>query len=318
VRKLLCVVLILLFTSQTLAYAEPGSTVLDKYNIPYRDAAEEGQRLQIMEQEYHSAVYKVNTDTMLSAAIELRDDYSNIKLKEMDQELYRLSDKLRDLEQVMARSKNADIATIIEMDTSYRNVYFELEQLNKQRQEWVQQSKPAESISMTEIEKNKKKMASLSVQVDRQRQAVEQASSCQDIGNVSSFRLPLNTLIRITSPYGMRLDPVTRENMAFHKGMDLQASEGTPVLAAFHGQVEEVSANDQIGNYVIVNHGCGIKTLYGHLSSSEVKKDQKVSQHQIIAKSGNTGTDTTGPHLHFGLFLNGSAVDPALLLPGNQ
>lgn len=314
-RKLACALVLLLLASQTTVYAEPGSELLKRYDIPYADPAVEGQKLEKMEQAYQAAAHKVNTNTMLSAAMDLYDDYSSLRLKEIDKDIYALSDKLQAIEEEMSRSKSAEVAAIIQLDTDYRAVNYELEEKRAQRAQWMEQANPISPVSAEELSKDKKELASLGIQVNRQKEAVELANSCPDVGKVSAFQFPLNGTVHINSPFGIRLDPVTRESMSMHKGVDLQAAEGTNVLAAFNGYVAEAATNEQIGNYVVLTHGCGIQTLYGHLSGFSVSKGQQVNQYQPIAKSGNTGTESTGPHLHFGLFINGTAVDPAKLLP---
>ena len=88
---------------------------------------------------------------------------------------------------------------------------------------------------------------------------------------------------------------------------------GTPVKAAMDGRVADVGWNANYGNYVIISHGGGLQTLYGHLSSYSVKAGDSVSQGMVIAKSGNTGY-STGPHLHFGVYRNGVMTNPLKLL----
>lgn len=132
---------------------------------------------------------------------------------------------------------------------------------------------------------------------------------------MNAFYSPLEISVQLTSPYGERLDPVTRDVITFHHGMDMRAPEGTQVLAAFNGVVEEAASGEELGNYVIVNHGCGIKTLYGHLESYQVSAGDKVEQYDSIARSGNTGSRTTGPHLHFGVYINGKSVNPGVFVP---
>lgn len=108
----------------------------------------------------------------------------------------------------------------------------------------------------------------------------------------------------LTSRFGSR----SRDN---HKGIDIGANKGTPIYAAASGTVyvSQYGYNGGYGNYVILSHGNGVQTLYGHCSELCVSVGEYVSQGQLIAKVGSTG-DSTGNHLHFEVRVNGVAQDP--------
>ncbi len=113
----------------------------------------------------------------------------------------------------------------------------------------------------------------------------------------------------ITSYYGSRIHPVTGK-LKTHTGMDYGASYGSNIVAAAAGTVLVSGYNSGgYGNYVIINHGGGITTLYAHASSLLVSAGQSVSQGQVIAKVGSTGM-STGPHLHFEVHVNGAHTNP--------
>ena len=103
--------------------------------------------------------------------------------------------------------------------------------------------------------------------------------------------------------------PVTG-GYSYHNGIDLAAGTGTPIYAAKSGTVTGASYNSVYGYNVIINHGDGSSTLYGHMTHYIVGAGQSVSQGQVIGYVGSTGL-STGPHLHFTIFMNGSAVNPA-------
>jgi len=117
----------------------------------------------------------------------------------------------------------------------------------------------------------------------------------------------------ITSYYGWRRNPFNRSLRHFHNGMDIKGSTGTPVRAAMAGRVSAVGYDNVFGNYVIISHHSGYRTLYGHMHVIRTKTGAYVSQGERIGDVGNTG-QSTGPHLHFTVFKNGATVNPRALM----
>jgi len=116
----------------------------------------------------------------------------------------------------------------------------------------------------------------------------------------------------ITSPFGVRIHPVYA-SYDFHTGLDIAAPPGTPVAATANGIVVLASWAEGYGLLVILDHGCGYRTYYGHLSKILVSVNQKIKRGQIIGRVGDTGT-STGPHLHYEVQFNNSPVNPARYL----
>lgn len=112
----------------------------------------------------------------------------------------------------------------------------------------------------------------------------------------------------ITSEFGWRVHPITG-TQKFHSGIDIGGDYGQPVVAASSGVVSDACWISGYGNTVIIDHGGGVSTLYGHNQGFAVSVGQSVSQGQTIAYCGSTG-NSTGPHCHFEVRVNGSVVSP--------
>ncbi|MDR0851759.1 MAG: M23 family metallopeptidase [Clostridiales Family XIII bacterium] len=119
----------------------------------------------------------------------------------------------------------------------------------------------------------------------------------------------------ISSGYGSRDDPFTGEKNTPHTGIDIAVPAGTDVYPVMEGKVIlSVTGNSGYGNYVVVAHGGGYASLYGHLSQILVQPGNMVTRDMVIAKSGNSGK-STGPHLHLEIIIDGQPVDPMRYLP---
>lgn len=122
------------------------------------------------------------------------------------------------------------------------------------------------------------------------------------------LRIPIE-FARLSSTFGMRKHPVLGR-MRAHKGVDYAARTGTPIMAAGDGRVELAGWKSGYGKTVIINHGQGRSTLYGHMSSlGKIKRGQFVSQGSIIGRVGSTGL-ATGPHLHYEFRVGGKQINP--------
>ena len=122
------------------------------------------------------------------------------------------------------------------------------------------------------------------------------------------FAWPAPSYTRISDDYGNRTHPILKVQQ-FHNGVDMAAPGGSPILAAYDGEVVASAYSGSMGNYIMLDHGDGLYTIYMHASALYVSKGQEVSKGQKIAAVGTTGR-STGNHLHFSVRLNGSYVSP--------
>lgn len=164
-------------------------------------------------------------------------------------------------------------------------------------------------------------------EMNRMEEEIKKLAQSNSTGGTFNGRLawPCPSYSRITSYFGGRYSPGGGVGSRNHKGIDLGAANGANILAAEAGTVITVSntckhdypktvatkcsCGGGFGNYVMISHAGGIVTVYAHCSTIKVSKGQKVSRGQVIAGVGTTGY-STGNHLHFGLLLNGTYVDP--------
>ncbi|MCY7420656.1 MAG: M23 family metallopeptidase [Chitinophagaceae bacterium] len=116
-------------------------------------------------------------------------------------------------------------------------------------------------------------------------------------------------LRRIASGFGSRVDPVYKIQK-FHAGLDFTAPQGTPIYATAEGRIKEANFNEGgFGNHVVIDHGYGYETLYGHMVRIKARAGKQVKRGEVIGWVGNTGK-STGPHCHYEVHKNGTPVDP--------
>jgi len=122
------------------------------------------------------------------------------------------------------------------------------------------------------------------------------------------FKFPLASYTRVSDDYGKRIHPILNVEQ-FHNGVDFAAPKGTAIYAAYDGKVVAAAYSASMGNYVMIDHGDGLYTIYMHASALYVEKDAVVIRGETIAAVGSTGR-STGNHLHFSVRLNGEYVSP--------
>ncbi|MCK4857978.1 MAG: M23 family metallopeptidase [candidate division Zixibacteria bacterium] len=111
-----------------------------------------------------------------------------------------------------------------------------------------------------------------------------------------------------TRGYGIKADPFTGQKR-LHAGIDISNNVGTPIVSTANGVVKCIGNKGQLGKTVVIDHGNGYETVYGHVSKYKVKQGQVVKRGELIALMGNSGR-STGPHLHYGVLKNGHSINP--------
>lgn len=193
----------------------------------------------------------------------------------------------------------------------------ELDELNstlQSKQDAVRDKQDALNADKSALNKKRKSVASANEQLseeiaDLQAAADAVTSQIKDYGSSGSYSGAMIWPVSgsISCEYGYRYCPY--HGYELHTGIDIAVGTGTSVKAAASGIVKQAYYNSSYGNMVLIDNGGGIYTLYAHNSSLLVSAGQKVSQGQVIAKSGSTG-NSTGPHVHFEVRVNGQYVNP--------
>ena len=151
-------------------------------------------------------------------------------------------------------------------------------------------------------------IAALEKAVAEEKARLEAENAQARVYNGGMFAWPCPGYKRISDEYGSRMQPILGVEK-FHNGLDMAAPSGTAILAAYDGDVVAAAYSGSMGNYIMIDHGSGLYTIYMHCSALYVSKGQSVSKGQNIAAVGSTGR-STGPHLHFGVRLNGNYTSP--------
>ncbi len=151
-------------------------------------------------------------------------------------------------------------------------------------------------------------IAALEKAVAEERARLEAENAKARVYNGGMFAWPCPGYKRISDEYGNRMHPILGIQK-FHNGLDMAAPGGTAILAAYDGDVVGAAYNNSMGNYIMIDHGSGLYTIYMHCSALYVSKGQTVTKGQNIAAVGSTGR-STGNHLHFSVRQNGNYVNP--------
>ena len=216
----------------------------------------------------------------------------------------------------------ADRAKLVELEKAALAKQAEIEQKKAERNVVLQKAQNDRATAMQAIEELNASSAQVSAML-KERQAARaaaavaaaaaatqssggQGASDNWVQGTGQLGWPVSG--EITSPYGYRVHPIWGTTI-YHSGIDIGVDEGTPVHAADGGVVVWSGWMGGYGYAVVIDHGNGLSTLYGHNSELAVDEGQSVAKGQVISYAGSTG-NSTGPHVHFEVRVNGDPVDP--------
>ena len=285
-------------------------------------------KLETLEEELAAAEEKVNTQNENLNA-RLRNMYKNGSVGFIDvlMDSGSFSEFLNNLS-LVEKVYTSDQDVLEELQKAYDEIDAkkkEIETLQAELSEskaTMEEQKSSLEADKASVEKKKSEIAADSAETQRELDKLEAdaqalTSSIRNSGSSSSsskynggiMAWPVPSCHTVSSGYGGRIHPTTGK-YKFHGGLDIPGSYGSAIVAANSGKVIWAgNRGDSYGNYVIIDHGGGVSTLYGHSSKVLVSSGQNVSRGQRIANVGSTGR-STGPHCHFEVRINGSRVNP--------
>lgn len=242
--------------------------------------------------------YKDNQET-------ISNEIAQIELKITEQEEAQGAIEAKQSDIIEAKNK---VVAIQSEEESKKN---ELLAMQREKQNSiVALENDSEKIS-SEIAELESHNEELEAELDRIINSVNGSNADNNVQTESGFLRPISG--RITSYYGYRVNPVTGE-YKLHKGIDYAGDYGDSIKASKSGVVEYSGWITGYGNTIILGHGNGVQTLYPHAQTLNVNYGDTVKQGDVIATVGSTG-NSTGPHLHFEIRINGEAVDPLNYIP---
>lgn len=249
--------------------------------------------------------------------------YDRFFPKPSDMEALRQYELMKDNYKVLTtklRDVQGELATLERRDNEvYRSIFEQNPVPDSARAKLIEKQKELDKVNVMNDEALGKDIAAQLNNMDARiayqftsYNAIEKLIQNQDakLASIPAIQ-PLSNkdLDRIASGYGMRIDPVYG-TPKMHKGLDFTAPQGTPIYATGDGTIRQAAFNEGgYGNFVIVNHGYGYETLYGHMVRIKGRAGQKVKRGEVLGWVGSTGK-STGPHCHYEVQVNGNAVDP--------
>ena len=239
------------------------------------------------------------------------DKESRIRLELMKDNYALLNDKVKDLQQQMANLEKRD-------NEVYRSIFEANPLPDSARAKLTEKKKELDRVSVMNDDILSKNIANslnnisarIAYQVDSYKDIAKLINNQENkLASIPAIQPVSNKdLTRIASGYGYRIHPIYGIPK-MHNGLDFTATQGTPIYATGDGIVRNAEFGSGFGNNIIINHGYGYETLYGHLVRMKVRSGQRVKRGEVIGWVGSTGA-STGPHCHYEVHINGRPVDP--------
>ena len=314
-------------TTELNTITEQRVAVENDITLNERQLAEAQKRLEGREAVFYKRVRDIYINGRLSyldVVIGSKDfsDFANrleVLKRIIDSDINLISEIKKERAQIEAHKKKLeeDRAKLVELEKAALAKQAEIEQKKAERNVVLQKAQNDRAVAMQAIEELNASSAQISAML-KERQAARAAAAAaaaQSAGQGSSYtwvqgtgQLGWPVSGEITSPYGYRIHPIWGTTI-YHSGIDIGVDEGTPVHAADSGVIVWSGWMGGYGYAVVIDHGNGLSTLYGHNSELAVDEGQSVSKGQVVAYAGSTG-NSTGPHVHFEVRENGDPVDP--------
>jgi len=240
------------------------------------------------------------------------EKFLRLQNQALQEDLEDLSDSVVQIQMKMSELEKRD-------NSVYRSIFEATPLPDSARANFLEKQKEiarVESMSSNEL------VRSVSIAlVSLKNRIAAQNASYKEIGNLIANKEKLlaatpaiqpvsnKDLDRVASGFGYRIDPIYK-TVKFHAGLDFTAPQGTPIYATADGVVKTAGFSDGgYGNHVVINHGYGYETLYGHMYRVKVRSGQRLKRGDLIGYVGSTGK-STGPHCHYEVHKNGQKLDP--------
>ena len=273
-----------------LAPAASPNLLLDKVNMMNEIAASD----------------KLMLEKMADVAAQIATERTELEtqMDDLEQAKNDLAEQQTEMEKQRAESDQL----ILQMAAEYDSMSEEYQNYEKLEDEMSAQIKKTETDYFNALSKEE---AARQAELNRQNNnkvPSNSGSSGSAVSSTGGFLYPLPYAVPITDAYGYRIHPLSG-TYKWHNGVDLAAGSGTAIYATQSGTVTSACYNEAYGNMVTINHANGYSSLYGHMTNYIVSVGDYVTQGQTIGYVGSTGW-STGPHLHFTIYYNGSDVNP--------